>query len=685
MLLTGIILLLAPVSAPGAEDPALDTALKQLDTLDWGHGLEALQPIDRAARAARQANDSQACQSLEARLLPVLEGAAPRAAKDYVCRQLALIGSAAAVPVLARLLPDAELAHMARAALEAMDDPSAVAALRAALRQTGGHPQIGVVQSLGTLRDAECVPALATLLASTERDLVTAVLIALGRIGSADALRHLEQYSTRAPAELRATLTQARLDAVARLVDAGQLDLAASICESLSADDNVHARCAALRGMVAARPPQAAALLLQALAGADPSLQAAAADVIQDGRDESLAETLAQRSTELPADGQARLLPALAARGQAASAVRAAALQALESSDEPLRHAALDALRRVAAAADAAPLARLATQAPADDLRRAAWDTLCRVTASGTNEAMLELARTTDDDALRSTLIRSLAERRAFETVPQVLQWAEQPEGPTRLAALQALQQMSDPSLIPALLAILPRTAPGEEREAADRALWLACQSIAEPAQRTAPLIAAIQTADHQARCALLPTLGRMGGEPALQMIRDVFEQTDDQSQDAAVRALANWPDASVADRLLEIARNDPEPAHRIWAVRAFARVVAIKGARSDAETVPLLATALQVAQRTEDKQLVLTRLATLRVPEAMDVVLAQLDTAELKLAAIEAVLSLADGMRRSHPAAARAGLERIRGQTENTEIRGRIDQLLWYLTRQGN
>ena len=163
LLLMGIILLLAPTSAPGAEDPALDAALKQLDTLDWEQSLDGLQPIDRAARAARQANDSQACQSLEARLLPVLEGAAPRAAKDYVCRQLALIGSAAAVPVLARLLPDAELAHMARTALEAIDDPSAVAALRTALRQTSGRPQVGVVQSLGTLRDAECVPALADI------------------------------------------------------------------------------------------------------------------------------------------------------------------------------------------------------------------------------------------------------------------------------------------------------------------------------------------------------------------------------------------------------------------------------------------------------------------------------------------------------------------------------------------
>jgi hypothetical protein len=192
-----------------------------------------------------------------------------------------------------------------------------------------------------------------------------------------------------------------------------------------------------------------------------------------------------------------------------------------------------------------------------------------------------------------------------------------------------------------------------------------------------------MNTGDKATRTALFPTLGRLGGERAWKVIRESLDAPDPALRDAAVRALANWPDASVASELLEIARHAPEPAHRVWAVRAFARVAAMKGKRPEVETVKLLTEALTVAERTEDRQLILSRLATVRVPEALEAVLAHLDQPQLKESAVEAAVALAEGMRRSHPRAAEAGLRRVRDETDAPELRGRIDQLLWYFSQQ--
>ncbi len=315
--------------------------------------------------------------------------------------------------------------------------------------------------------------------------------------------------------------------------------------------------------------------------------------------------------------------------------------------------------------------------------RDAAFLALCRLRAPATDASIRTRIEETADDDLQSTLFRSLAERRSFQSVPLLLTAAENSEGKPRLAALLALQQLGNEQTIPALLRLVPQTHPGPEREAADRALWLACQRISEPPRRTDLLLQEISRSDAETRCALLPTLGRLGGEPALQAIQAALQDPDPKIQEAAIRAFANWPDASVADKLLQLAREAPNPTHRVWALRGFARVVPIKGARTDVESVQLLSEALSVAERVEDQQLVLSRLATVRIPESLAVVMQQLDQPTLVDAAAEAAYELANAMRRSHPQVSRAALEEIRRRTDDATLHGRIDQLLWYLSRQ--
>ena len=67
--------------------------------------------------------DAAARKELETRLAAVLDSGGSRAAKDYVCRKLMMIGTAESVPALAALLPDKDLSHMARYALERIPGP----------------------------------------------------------------------------------------------------------------------------------------------------------------------------------------------------------------------------------------------------------------------------------------------------------------------------------------------------------------------------------------------------------------------------------------------------------------------------------------------------------------------------------------------------------------------------------
>src|SRR6185503_3169302 len=104
----------------------LDNAFEALNKLDWGSDLSPLAPIEDAVVASHDKPDDR--EQLESRLIAALKGQLTRDAKGYVCRKLATVGSAAAVPVLAALLGDKEGSHMARFALERISTPEAAQA-----------------------------------------------------------------------------------------------------------------------------------------------------------------------------------------------------------------------------------------------------------------------------------------------------------------------------------------------------------------------------------------------------------------------------------------------------------------------------------------------------------------------------------------------------------------------------
>ena len=147
--------------------------------------------LSLAANALAQEGPSPLLTRSEPELLAVLQSEASHKTKADACRELAVIGTAASIPVLVRLLPDQKLSHMARYALETLDDDSVDAALRQALTDTEGRPRLGVISSLGARQDAKAVGPLADLLGHNDSMVIQAAARALGRIGNARAAQAL--------------------------------------------------------------------------------------------------------------------------------------------------------------------------------------------------------------------------------------------------------------------------------------------------------------------------------------------------------------------------------------------------------------------------------------------------------------------------------------------------------------
>ncbi len=232
----------------------LDDGISALKKYDWGTDLALLAPIEDAVAAAH--NDLGAALALESRLVALLGTDISRDAKDYICRKLVVIGTAASVPELAALLVKPDHAHMARFALEQIAAPEAAQALRDAAGKTSGSVRIGILASLGARRDTASVGLLKGLLSDSDPATARAAALALGAIGSADAAAALQAAAASAGVN-QMPAVDALLHCAEAMLAHKNNSAALAIYQSLAgAEQSRLTRLAATRGILACTSQQ---------------------------------------------------------------------------------------------------------------------------------------------------------------------------------------------------------------------------------------------------------------------------------------------------------------------------------------------------------------------------------------------------------------------------------------------
>jgi hypothetical protein len=230
--------------------PTLEQSFDALKTYQPADDPTVLVPIDLAVMAAHGNDAARA--ALEQRLAAHLGASSSSVARSFVCRELAIIGSAASVPALAPLLLDDELSVFARQALERIPGPEADRALRDGVARSKGRTRLGIVNSVGVRRDARAVAALVKA-AGEEPEAIAAAAKALGEIGTTESAKALEGLRGRGTPAQRLAVADGLLICAERLMAAGDRAQAARLLEPLTGQSQpAHVRLAASRALSAA-------------------------------------------------------------------------------------------------------------------------------------------------------------------------------------------------------------------------------------------------------------------------------------------------------------------------------------------------------------------------------------------------------------------------------------------------
>ena len=614
-----------------------------------------------AASALVQAQQPPPAPGDEAALIAVLQK--PDATlfdKAKACQGLALLGTQKSVPVLAGLLSDEKLAHYARFGLEPIPDPSVDEALRTALGKLQGRLLVGVMDSIGNRRDPKAADDLKGLIASANREVAAAAAAALGRIATPACIEALRQ-ALAGPANVRSAVGDACLAACDRLLAAGNRDEAATLYDALrKADVPKYIQIAAAHGAIRSRGPAAVPQLIEYLGSDDKGLFGVALAAAHELPAKEAAPALVAEFSKLKSSPEktAKVLALISVMADVGDkAALPVVLQAAKDGALDIRLAAIRALARLGDASAVPLLLETIAQAQGE-LAEAARDSLVELKGQQIDDA-IAAALDQGESKARVFFIELAGDRGIKSAVPALLKAADDSDPKTRMAAIRALGMTVGPDDLSAVIARLLGAKTKDETAALKDALGKACQRAPDREAAAEKVLAAMREAQSASKCLLLETLGTIGGAKALKAVCEGARDSNVQIQDAATRVLGGWMSADAAPELLELAKTSADARFKIRALRGYIRIARQLGLPAD-QRLAMCREAFGLAQRDEEKRLVLEVLGRIPSAEALAMVVPHLENPSLKAVAGTAAVSIGEKIVGSSPAAVAKAVEQV-------------------------
>jgi HEAT repeat protein len=656
--------------------PSVDQLLESVRSYQLGKDRRPLEQLE--AIATQSVKEPARRAEIASKLAALLGSEMAFEGKDFILRTLYMMGTQAEIPAIAKLLPDEKHSHMARYVLEAMATPEATAAIRQSLANVKGRPLIGVVNSLGNLRDVESIRSLAEMTKSEDEALACAAAGALGRIGTAEAAQSLAGVDASSKAKLNAAVADAKIKCADRLLADGNAEQAVAIYESSRKSDSVPppVRIAAARGLVKAKNEGAVPIVVEMLKSEDRQTMVMGGGLARQLRGGNATRTLAEALGSLKPEAQEVLIAALADRGDAAAKP---AIAAAATSPEPLVRIA--ALRALASVGDAGDVPMLLDQASKgeNNQREAARLALSRVRGNEVNSAILKGISADADAADRSVeAIKALAARAAAEHVSTLVELAKTSKSePVRSAAITALGTLVEQKDYASLVDLLIGAQTDGERSAAKSALGAAAVRLDAIDQSAEVIAAAAKSAGAAAKAQLLEGLSRVGGPKALEAIRTSLKDLDPAVVDAAARALGEWRDGAVVGDLLKL-MDSGKPNHRVFALRGLSRLLGnAENRRSADQMLDICKRMMATADRPEEKRLVLGRIGDIKDARALELATPHLKDPNLRNEAATAVITITQSIKKQLEDAKKA-VQQVRDTPEIGEsLRNQAKELM--------
>jgi len=279
------------------------------------------------------------------------------------------------------------------------------------------------------------------------------------------------------------------------------------------------------------------------------------------------------------------------------------------------------------------------------------------------------------DAKTRQIAIDVLGRRAYSPATAALIACARSANQPIRLVSIKALGETAAAADVPAIVDLLVQAKDAGELAPAEAAL-VAIHARVEQKEACAETIAArLPQAAPAAKLALLRVLRRLGGSKSLEAVRIAAGDPNSEVQEAAVRALCDWPSAEPAEDVLKIARQSSNENHRLLALRGYLRIASLD-ALPPQRRLMMIQESLRLAKRDEERTLAIGALARAPSLDALAAVLPFLDSDSLKDEAGVAAVAIGEKILPAHPAAVAEAMKKVVASAKNQDVLRRAKEV---------
>jgi len=647
--------------------------LTEIKKYDYGSSRESLTQLSDLVRSAL--DNPELKTGIEKEMLNFLNSEALFAGKQFVCKQLSIIGTDESIPTLAKMLTVEKTADIALYALERIPGQSADEAVLKVLSKAKGKTKVGIINTLGQKKVQKSVKSLGKLAYDSDPAVAEAAIAALGKIADDNATKILNNAKDKISGNLRTFILDAYLKCADNLSAQGKSSQAVPIYQELYNEKEViPIRAAALRGLVQTNKQGGVDIILNVLKSDALELHPAAISLIRELPQNVDLQPIFTVLPNLSEMGQIQLLTAFADRSDVSA--RNVVLAAVTNNEEPVRIAALKALAKVGNDSDIELLAKIAAATKGEE-QAAARESLAKLSGATIDQQIIAQIPNAETKT-KAELIRSVGERNIINATSALLITATDPVRTVRQESYKALTVITNPEKIDDIIQLLIKEDNSGVRKEAEKTVVAVAQKIQDKNNQAKPVLNVLSSVEKiEAKSSLLEILGKIGDKNALPVLKETLNSKNNDIQVAAIRALSNWPDAEPINDLLNVAKTSADETQQILALRGYINLLKLENERSDEESIKLYLQGMALATELNEKRMVLSGLATLHSMQALETTSKYLDDPSLQPEAEVAIVGIVRNIENGDKDKIKEILNKVVKISKNTTLRERVENML--------
>ena len=616
----------------------LKDVLKVVKDYEYGGSRSWLQQYHDVM--AKVHNDADARIEAEKLIVGVLDSRASYASKTLLCSSLGVIGGKASLPVLEKLFSDPETSHSALIALTAMAMDEVDEMLLASISKVDKATQIEIINALALRKSSDAIEEIKPFLTEDDPEVSVAAIKALGQIGGKAAIEMLFEQFQNSESQ-KWVLAEALITAL----ENGQEPNEAEIYESIYyGQPPLSIKTAAFSGLLSHTPEnEQVDFLLQTMLASESRFRESLLPTFRKLPSSASTQIIIDRLPDFPPAFQQNLMLALADKKD--EAIRPFALQLLGGADEDRKIAALKALRSVSNTDDIKILARIAAT-NSGQTQQLARECIYWMEGDNTNQKILEEAAKSND-LIKPELIKAMGYRKVNHATDFVLSQITNKNQPIRLAAIETIGKIGTVNELNTVISRALSSIKRTEVDIITEALTRIALNSNDPDTCVETINENLKsTSDVTSTIVLIPTLGNIGTDQALAYIKPHLGHQDDDVQFACLKAFSAWHNDAPLGDLEQYLSSSKNLKNRQQALVGIVTLVQNTDQLTGVQKSQKLMETYKNASTTAEKVIVISGISRISTMESLDFVMGKLEEEDIKNAAREAFIRIADNLR---------------------------------------